>query len=68
MLAAVLNWLTSTAPPVVGAMLFPPLLVWAWGRALERLASGVTALAGSMLAVRAILATARRDAGGRRAS
>ena len=68
MLAVVLQWLTITAPPVVGAILFPPLLIGAWGRALERLASGVTAIAGSMRAVRAVLATARRGAGGRRAS
>jgi hypothetical protein len=68
MLAAVLHWLTSTAPPVVSAMLFPPLLIWVWGLALERLASGLTALVGSMLVVRAILGIPRRGAGGRGAS
>ena len=59
-----LPWSLADAPPLLVIEFAPPMVIWAWGRALERLAIGVESFAAAVLHARRSFAIAREEARG----
>lgn len=57
----VLPWSLAEIPPLLAIALAPPILIWAWGRALEQLGAGVERVAVAALVAHRVVAATREQ-------
>lgn len=56
-----LTWSMSEIPPLLVIAFAPPMLIWAWGRALEQFGAGVERVAIAAVGARRAVAAAREE-------